>query len=301
MLDKKIGFLGTGQMGGALITAFYNFFEKNLKSLKLSKQDVKDRFYLFDTSPDKKNVYENFGFKNFCNLESEVFLKADIIFLCVKPDLIQPLLERNIDLISHKNSENKKLLISIAAGISIEFMEKVFESAKANQPKIIRIMSNHLCSINESSSVYCINNLCDSDDQEIINLLLKNVGLIKKINESQINAYTALAGSGPAFVYLFVESIIDGCIRNGIDFNSARDYSVQTVFAAAKYLLDKNERNPSNLKYVVTTPNGTTIAGLEALEKNNFKYGVIQAITQATKRGKEIEEQKMKIFAKSKF
>lgn len=290
-------------MGGALIIAFYNYLEKHSHSLNLSPQQIKDRIYLFDTSPEKKAEYIAYGFKNFCESESEVFQNTNIIFLCVKPDLIKPLLERNLSLIADdQNSKTKKLLVSIAAGISIDFIQNFFDiPEKKNLPKIIRIMSNHLCSINESSSVYCANNLCESEDEEIIKVLLKNVGLIKKVNESQINAFTALAGSGPAFVYLFVESLIDGCILNGIDFNTARDYSVQTVYAAAKFLKDKNERNPSNLKYVVTTPNGTTIAGLEALEKNKFKYAVMQAISKATRRGKEIEEQKMKLFAKSKF
>jgi len=299
-------------MGGALITAFSDYLSKQSKSLSLSSQEIKDRLYLFDTNTDKKTEYKSYGFKNFCESDSDLFKNADIIFLCVKPDLIEALLAKNKNLIisdasANENSKSsKKLLVSIAAGISIDFMQKAFETAAGkmiatNFPKIIRIMSNHLCSINESSSVYCANKECESEDEEIVKVLLKNVGLIKKVNESQINAFTALAGSGPAFVYLFIESLIDGCVLNGIDFNTARDYSVQTVYAAAKYLKDMNERNPSNLKYVVTTPNGTTIAGLEALEKNRFKYAVMQAISKATNRGKEIEEKKMQLFAKSKF
>jgi len=256
----------------------------------------------------KRDEYKNFGFKNFCERESDIFSNTDIIFLCVKPDLIQPILERNLKIISSsdRNKKIEKLLVSIAAGISLDFMLKVFtekqdKNSNFTFPKIIRIMSNHLCSINESSSVYCTNEKCEIEDEEIIKILLKNIGLIRKVNENQINAFTALAGSGPAFVYLFVESLIDASILNGIDFNNARDYSVQTVYAAAKYLRDKNERNPSNLKYIVTTPNGTTIAGLEALESNKFKYAVMQAISQATKRGKEIEKEKILLFSKPKL
>jgi len=301
ILNKKIGFLGTGQMGGALITSFSKFFEKKSKILNLQNQQIKNFFYLFDVIQEKKTEYKNFGYKNICENESDLINNSDIIFLCVKPDLVQPILERNRNLISKPDSQNKKLLVSIAAGISINFMEQIFEITNIECPKIIRIMSNHLCSINESSSVYCTNKKCKSEDEDMVKILLQNVGLIKKVSENQINAFTALAGSGPAFVYLFVESLIDACILNGIDFNTSRDYSIQTVYAAAKYLKDKKEQNPSNLKYVVTTPKGTTIAGLEALEDNKFKYAVMQAISAATKRGKEIENEKINLLTKAKF
>lgn len=285
-------------MGGTLIKAFYNYFLETHPSEQILKS-----FYLFDTSLEKKSEYKRNGF-NFTETEKEVFDNANIIFLCVKPDLIQGLIERNLNSILENNNNyntGKKVIISIAAGISISFMENIFKSVKAKIPKIIRIMSNHLCSIKQASSVYCLNSECQAEDEHMLNAMLKNVGIIKKVSENQINAFTALAGSGPAFVYYFIESLIDASILNGIDFNTARDYAIQTVMAAAKFLKDENEKNPSNVKYVVTTPNGTTIAGLAALERNKFKHAVMQAISQATKRGRKIENDKMKIFAKAKF
>ncbi len=297
ILNKKIGFFGLGQMGGALITAFTNYLESkmDLLNLNLDRNSIKNIFYLCDTNPILLNKYKTLGFKNTSNMESVVFNNSKIIFICVKPDIVEPLLKTNKNLINEKT-----LLVSIAAGISLEYMENVFINNE-KRPKIIRIMSNHLCSINESSSIYCINNKCTNEDGEIINLLLSKVGIIKKVDEKTLNVFTALAGSGPAFVYLFIDSLIEAGILNGIDYNTARDFAIQTTYASAKYLKDKDIKYPSNMKYVVTTPNGTTIAGLEKLEKNKFKYTIMEAISAASNRAKEIEIEKMKLINKSKF
>jgi pyrroline-5-carboxylate reductase len=287
-------------MGGSLITSFVNYLEskRELLNLALDKNSIKNIFYLCDTNPILINEYRSIGFKNTSNIESEVYNNSKIIFICVKPDIVEPLLKRNINLINENT-----LLVSIAAGISLEYMENIFinEKEKNPKPKIIRIMSNHLCSINESSSVYCVNDKCSNEDGEIINLLLSKVGIIKKVEEKTLNVFTALAGSGPAFVYLFIDSLIEAGILNGIDYNTARDFAVQTTYASAKYLKDKDIKYPSNMKYVVTTPNGTTIAGLEKLEKNKFKYAIMEAISAASIRGKQIELEKMKLINKSKF
>lgn len=295
IINLKIGFLGLGQMGGALISAFTNYLELNSQYLNLDKNSIKNIFYLCDTNTSKINEYKNLGFKNTSNSESDVYKNSKIIFVCVKPDIVEPVLKRNINF----TNENT-LLVSIAAGINLEYMENVFFNS-SRKPKIMRIMSNHLCSINESSSIYCVNNKCVNEDEEIIKLLLSKVGIIKKVEEKTLNAFTALAGSGPAFVYLFIDSLIEAGILNGIDFNTARDYAVQTVYASAKYLKDKNERYPSSLKYVVSTPNGTTIAGLEQLEKNKFKHTIMEAISAASNRAKEIEMDKMKLMTRPKF
>lgn len=297
IMDQKIGFLGLGQMGGALISAFSNFLESKKDFLNLNNTSMKDIFFLCDSNNQKIIEYKQMGFKNCGNSEQEIFKNSKIIFVCVKPDIVEPVLKRN-----SKYANKDTLIVSIAAGITLEFMENSYINfPKENKPKIMRIMSNHLCSINESSSVFCTNGKCEEIDSEIIKLLLSKVGVIKKVEEKLLNAFTALAGSGPAFVYLFIDSLIEAGLLNGIDYNTSRDFAVQTAFASAKYLKDKNERYPSVLKYVVSTPNGTTIAGLEQLEKNKFKHAVMEAISAASNRAKQIENDKMKLMNKGKF
>ena len=308
-------------MGGVLLTSF-----SNLLNSKYSKQyeiNFKDYFYLYDPFPGKKESFLKSGYKNYLDSEGEVLENSKIIFTCVKPDKIYDVLAS-----SKINVQKETLIVSIAAGISIDYIEQIYlhnylsekypsfqnqkninsnisnnpqEQSIQNIPKIVRIMSNHLCSINEAGSVYSINKKCDLEDEELINFLLKNVGLVKKIDENLMNAYTALAGSGPAFVYHFIESLVDASIKLGIDVHTAREFAVQTVFGASKYVLNTSDKNPNNIQYIVTTPNGTTIAGLNQLNKNCFKYAVSEALTAAAVRGEEIEKSKLASLEKLKI
>src|SRR5690606_16066826 len=132
------------------------------------------------------------------------------------------LIERNKNYI---NSDH--LIISIAAGISIEIFEYLFKGKTT--PKIIRIMTNHLCLINEGAGVYSVNSKCQNADEKIVLKLMSPVGLIKKVEDKQMNVFTALSGSGPAFVYHFAESLIDASLKNGVDIVTARQYAIQVI------------------------------------------------------------------------
>lgn len=354
IIKKKIGFLGLGQMGGVLLNSFSNLL--NTKYAGYYNIDFNDYFYLHDPFPGKRETLRKQGFKNFMDHEYEVFENSKIVLTCVKPDQIC-----NVLLKSKPKVQKDSLIISIAAGISIEFLEKLYANnfvleengngnsankenrhnnnktaininnnndihnnsfsglhnisnsntnynpayipdinlresylnSSAEIPKIIRIMSNHLCSIGEAGSVYSINKNCDLEDEELISFLLKNLGLVRKIDEKLMNAFTALTGSGPAFVYHFIESLVDASLKCGIDVQTAREFATQTVFAAAKYVNNTSDKNPNNIQYIVTTPNGTTIAGLNQLNKHAFKYAVSEAISAASIRGEEIEQSKL--------
>jgi pyrroline-5-carboxylate reductase len=291
IINRRVGILGVGQMGSALLLAFSNY----IRSIR-NVTNEKSLFYLYDPNEKLMEDYKNYGFKNISDNESTVFKSTRLIFLCVKPDLLDVILTNNKELIS-KNT----LLVSIVAGANIDYLQKLSMTNDNPTPKVIRIMTNHHCLINEGASVYSASESCTNLDETIIKSLLANVGLIKKVSESQMNAYTALSGSGPAFVYYFVESLVDAAIRNGIDVNSARNYAIQLIYSSGKYLKDSKDNNPSSHKYVVTTPGGTTIAGLTEMDRLNFKYAVNSAITRATERAAELEREKMKKFANSKF
>jgi len=330
IIKKKIGIIGVGQMGDVLLNSFSNFL--NNKYSGYYNIDFNDYFYLHDPFPGKKETYKKLGFKNFVDHEAEIFDNSKIVFACVKPDQIS-----NVLLKSKSKVDKNSLVISIAAGISIEFIENLYSSnyilengQNSNDyynnnlnttntninlnlnnrlntithsidiPKIVRIMTNHLCSIGEAGSVYSMNKYCGVEEDELIHFLLKNMGLVHKIDEKLMNAFTALTGSGPAFVYHFIESLVDASLKNGIDVKTAREFAVQTVYAAAKYVNQTSDKNPNNIQYIVTTPNGTTTAGLNQLNKNCFKYAVSEAISAATVRGEEIEQSKLIALEKMK-
>lgn len=272
-------------MGSCLIKTFSN----NLKILhqKDYNSDFNDYFYIYDPISKKKEEFESYGFKNFMKDEIDVAKNSEIIFCCVKPDVVY-------DVLSKTKSEFKKdsLLVSIAAGINIDYMQGIYD--KNNIPKIIRIMTNHLCTVNQAGSAYCSNDNCEKTDELLIENLLNNVGITKKVNEKLLNSFTALTGSGPAFVYHFIESLVDAGVKNGIDVSTAREFAIQNVLGAALYMKESKEKNPNTIQYIVTTPNGTTIAGLNQLNKHKFKYAVSEAISAAAARGKEIEKEKLK-------
>jgi pyrroline-5-carboxylate reductase len=236
-------------------------------------------------------VKDDFDIKNYKNVmknEREVFNNSKIIFNCVKPDIVPEVFTN-----SKKDIKEDSLIISIAAGISIEYMEKLCEYDKIEIPKIIRTMPNHLLSVGSGATVYCANSKCQQIDEEIARILFENLGIVKKVNEKQINAFTALSGSGPAFVYHFIESLVDASIKNGIDVKTAREFAIQTVYGSAKFLQEATEKNPNTHQYIVTTPKGTTIEGLTQLNKHKFKFAVSEAITAATNRASDIEKEKV--------
>lgn len=281
-------------MGNVLIKSFSNYLNKNFQNE--FKVDFKDYFFMYDPIYNKKDEFQRHGFKNYMNNEEEVFGSSKINFVCVKPDTVFEVLTK-----SKQQAKQDSLIISIAAGISIDYIEHLYHYEQSNLiqvPKVARVMTNHLCGINQGGSVYSMNKNCDKIDEEILNCFLTNVGIVKKIDESLMNAFTALTGSGPAFVYQFIESLVDSALKNGIDVPTARQYAIQNVMGAAMFMNESNDKNPNNIQYIVTTPKGTTIAGLNQLNKHRFKYAVDQAITAASKRGKEIEKEKMKHLKK---
>ena len=272
-------------MGSCLIKTFSNNLKYNHQ--KNHQNDFKDYFYMYDPIFNKKKEFESYGFKNYMDSEVEVVKNSDIIFCCVKPDVVHDVLTKTKTEVG-KNS----LLVSIAAGINIEYIQSIYDKNKS--PKIIRIMTNHLCTVNQAGSVYCTNENCENEDELLIENLLNDVGISKKVDEKLFNAFTALTGSGPAFVYHFIESLVDASVKNGIDVNTARQYAIQNVLGAGLYMKESKEKNPNSVQYIVTTPSGTTIAGLNQLNKHKFKYAVSEAISAATARGKEIENEKYK-------
>ncbi|MCL1954637.1 MAG: pyrroline-5-carboxylate reductase [Spirochaetes bacterium] len=214
----------------------------------------------------------------------EAVNKGDYIFLAVKPQVLPQVLAEITDTVKTRiNAGSPPVLVSMAAGWSIEKIKKTV-SAKAS---VVRIMPNTPALIGKGMIALAASP--EVQKTQIIDLehFLGGAGIIDKIDENLMDAVTALSGSGPAFVYLFIEALADGGVRAGLPRDKALRYAAQTIAGAAA-MVQKTEKHPGELKDMVTSPGGTTIAGITALENGAFRGTVIKAVEAAWRRAVEL-------------
>jgi len=244
----------------------------------VSEKLVKDPSSIACSDVYKPSV-EKAASKGFSATESneEVCSESkDAIVIAVKPDIVKNVCSdiRKVD--------SSALIISIAAGITLETLEDFLPGRR-----VVRVMPNTPCLVGEAASGYAMGKLCVDNDREIVQKLLGAVGVAKEIKEVMLNAVTGVSGSGPAYVYLFIEALADGGVRSGLPRAVALELAAQTVKGAAEMVLKTGE-HPGKLKDNVTSPGGTTIAGVEALEKGGFRATTISAVIAATKRSMQL-------------
>ena len=186
----------------------------------------------------------------------EVATAADVIFLAVKPQQMSQVL---IEL--HGHAKREHLVISIAAGIPLTALA----AGLGDAPRLVRVMPNTPCLVGSGASGYCLGPNATVEDAALVNKLLGAVGIARQVDESLLDAVTGLSGSGPAFVYVLIEALSDGGVKMGLSREVALALAAQTVRGAAEMVLATGE-HPGQLKDAVTSPGGTTIAGLAALE-----------------------------------
>jgi pyrroline-5-carboxylate reductase len=206
--------------------------------------------------------------------------RPDAVVLSVKP---QDMAEALTVFSGLAQRDDTPVFISIAAGIAIARLEKLLPP----NMRICRVMPNTPALVGEAMSAYCLNSRCRDSDKSIVERVLGSFGKVVRVPEKQLNAITGLSGSGPAYVYLFIEALIEGGVAAGIPYTVARECAVQTVLGAARMVRDRDE-TPASLKAAVMSPGGTTVRGLMELEKNKFKFAVIKAVTEAAARAEEL-------------
>ena len=219
-----------------------------------------------------------------CETSSDIRLlestASDLLFVCVKPSCLhQPLLSLK---------GQNPLVVSVAAGVSIESLKK---SIIAPSGSFIRIMTNTCCAIGASVCAACIDPLIEDETRSKLEADLKSflspLGEVQFVEESHLNTITALAGSGPAFGLMFLQSMSDGAVKMGLPRPLATRLAAQTLFGASSMVLESGE-HPIQLRDKICSPGGTTIHGIHALEKSSFTAGIIDAIEAATKRAAEL-------------
>lgn len=177
------------------------------------------------------------------------------------------------------------LIVSIAAGITIASMESLLWA----NARVIRIMPNTPCLVGSAASAISAGTHATSSDIGRIQQLMSLVGAVIVVPESKLDAVTGLSGSGPAYVFTMIEALADGGVAVGLSREQAQLLAAQTVLGSAKMVLETG-RHPAQLKDQVASPAGTTIAGLVALEKNSFRFALIQAVIAATERAHGLSE-----------
>ena len=265
---KVVGIIGAGNMGEVLIRGL-------IESGKVKKTDI----IACDANQERLSyIAKTYEIKT-SSSNVEIVNKASIVIIAVKPQNIDELLEE-LSASSHEGH----LFISIAAGVTTERL-----AAKMHHKSgIIRVMPNAPASVLAGIAALCPGKNVSPEDLQSAEAIFDCVGrtvIIK--NESLMDVVTGLSGSGPAFVFLMIESLSDAGVQLGISRKESSLLAAQTVYGAAKMLIETG-KHPSELKDIVATPGGTTFAGLKSLEKGNFRSVVMDAVEAATIRSREL-------------
>ena len=252
----KISCIGTGAMGGAIIRSISKKFDPKIITVT-DKNTGMGQMFAADTGC------------TFVESNLEV-LDADYIFLAVKPQFLKDVFDEIGDKIP-----TSAVMVSMAAGVKIEKLK-----AYSPSTRFVRMMPNVCAHIGQAMTALTYNK--DITDKEVndVKMLLSCAGKVEVVPEKLMDCVTAVSGSGPAFVFMFIEAMADAAVRCGMPRSQAYTYAAQTVYGSAGMVLETN-KHPAELKDMVCSPSGTTIEGVAALEKNNFRNAIIEAVTAA--------------------
>lgn len=268
MLDA-ISLIGAGNMGSALI-----------RGLIMSGKTEGDRITVYDVDAAKvRPLHEEFGVFMAASAAEAILPRTDVLVLAVKPLIVVPVLEEISDRI-----HNRPLVVSIAAGISTE---RILSCLPAGA-RVIRAMPNAAAMVGRSATAFCLGGDADGADAAIALELFSAFGEALVVEEKMLNAVTALSGSGPGYLFAIMEAMVDGGVLLGLDRATARRLTVQTVAGAAAMAAEGGSAF-SDLKDRITSPGGTTIAGLQVLERAGVRGILMDAIQAACIRGEELQ------------
>ena len=237
----------------------------------LKKYDVKN-IKITDKNVELGKAFANETGATFVSTNKEV-LDADYIFLAVKPQFLSDVFAEIAG-----NIPTNAVVISMAAGVKLEKLENW-----APKARFVRMMPNVCAQIGQAMIAITYNENIKAEEAATVKEILSSAGKVEQVPEKLMDCVTAVSGSGPAFVFMFIEALADAAVRCGMPRSQAYTYAAQTVYGSAGMVLE-NGQHPAVLKDMVCSPAGTTIEGVAALEKNNFRNAVIEAVTAACDR-----------------
>ena len=263
----SIGFLGAGRMATALAKGFIRagLVEGSQVMASDPSEDACLQF-----------AKETGGKTTACNPDVVKFAK--VLLLAVKPDQVGSVLAEVRDRFTDDH-----LLLSIAAGVTLAKLEASLNEGS----RVIRVMPNTPALVGESATAYAPGKGALPEDAELAQKLFCSVGVAFRVKETLLDAVTGLSGSGPAYVYLFIEGLSDGGVAAGLPRDIATQLAAQTVLGSARMVLETRQ-HPGALKDMVTSPGGTTIEGLHELEKGKLRGTLISAVRAASEKSKKL-------------
>jgi pyrroline-5-carboxylate reductase len=264
---KRLGFVGCGNMGEALV-----------KGLVEASVVPADLILVFDTRTERlADLDRRYGVR--CAKSNvELVREADVVVLAVKPQIMAPVLGEISSSLSRR-----QLVVSIAAGISTA----TIRAGAGKDLRLIRVMPNTPALVLAGATAIAKGKDLEAGDLETAEEIFGAVGKVVVLDEELMDAVTGLSGSGPAYVAVVIESLADGGVKMGLDRLTAMTLATQTVLGAAKLLLETN-LHPGALKDMVSSPGGTSIAGIAALEEGGIRTTFIKAVERATLRSREL-------------
>ena len=268
----NIGFLGMGNLASAILRGILQSELFNSRSI-----------HAFDVDAKKLTLAaHNLGF-NAAEKASEVIEKCDLVFVTVKPADISTLLKETQEAFKAK----KPLVVSTAAGTTLEYLS----SQLGYEAALVRIMPNINATIGESMTAYCTNGNVSDEEIRTVENILTTFGKMIKLEEKYFSMFTAIAGSGPAFAYLFIDEMARAGVKIGLNKSLALEIAAQTVLGSAKYILE-SELHPFELIDNVCSPGGTTIEGVSALRELGFANAVAKAVEKTFEKDVKLSEKR---------
>jgi pyrroline-5-carboxylate reductase len=267
MNSFRLGFIGAGKLAGSIV-----------RGLMRAKFCPPGEIIASEPNEQTRAALQKETSVAVTAANGEVAAKAEVIFIGVKPAMVLPVLRELSDQLQNK------LLISLAGGVRISNMEKT------GNGRFMRALTNTPSAICQAATGIVRGSRSTTEDVDLAKQIFGAIGVVIEVEEEQIDAVTALSGSGPAFVYTVIEALAAGGTKMGLPADVALKLAVQTVLGAAQLMIE-SKMSPEELVKMVVTPGGTTAAGLAVMEKLGTSESLIAAIEVATKRGQEMAKE----------
>jgi len=266
--ETRIGFIGGGNMAEAII-----------KGLLAGGVPASNIMTAEPSAERRELLRETYGV-SVCLNNEEVVLPCPVLIMAVKPQVCGDVLKG----IASGNAQGK-LIVSIMAGVKTGYIEAALNGGV----RVVRVMPNTPALVLEAASAISPGSLATADDVALVRSIFELLGTTCEVEEKLLDAVTGLSGSGPAYVFTFIEALSDAGVKNGLPRNVASMLAAQTVLGSAKMVLETGD-HPAVLRERVTSPGGTTIAGLHVLENEGLRGTIMTAVDAATNRSKELGE-----------
>lgn len=263
----RIGFIGAGRMATALA-----------KGLLDSRFSAPDHLSASDVDAGSRSGFSRETSVEAIESNKQVAETSDVVVLAVKPQTMQAVLAELREVVSPR-----QLVVSVAAGVTLQTLAGAFGAGA----RLARVMPNTPCLVGRGASAYAIGGAATQEDAALVERMLTTVGIAVQVSEPLLDAVTGLSGSGPAYAFQVIEALSDGGVRAGLPRDIATRLAAQTLLGAAEMVL-RTGQHPGQLKDAVTSPGGTTIAGLHELERGGMRAALINAVLAATVRSQEL-------------